>query len=283
MSESKTQPEQPSNAAYHQLARHIAQRYSEVPQVETVALGGSLSAHTDDSGSDLDLYVYTRDDIPRDVRADIASEQSQHMEIDNQFWEPGDEWIDPDTGIHVDVMFRSCTWIEEQLDRVLQHHQSSLGYSTCLWHNVLASQILYDRNAWFAQLQQKANQPYPKALQRAIIARNYPLLRDTLSSYLHQMQLAVARRDIVSINHRATTFLASYFDILFAINRLPHPGEKRLLPIIATHCAKVPPAMEEQMHLFVQSIVYHERIIDQAHLLVDELAALLNAEGLNQE
>ena len=104
MSESKTQPEQPSNASYYQLARHIAQRYSAIPQVEAVALGGSLSTHTDDSDSDLDLYVYTRD-----VRTDIASEWSQRMEIDDQFWEPGDEGIDHDTGIHVGVMFRSCT------------------------------------------------------------------------------------------------------------------------------------------------------------------------------
>ena len=181
-------------------------------------------------------------------------------------------------------MFRSCIWIEEQLDRALQHHQASVGYSTCLWHNVLTSQMLYDHNVWFAQLQERANQPYPEALQQAIIAKNYPLLRNTLSSYMHQMQLAVARHDIVSINHRATAFLSSYFDVLFAINRLPHPGEKRLLPIIAKHCAKVPHAMEEQMHLFMQSIVYHDqRTIDQAHLLVDGLAALLNAEGLKQE
>ena len=86
MSTSDNCSDQTPNTNYHHLARHIAQRYSALPQVEAVALGGSLSAHTDDSDSDLDLYLYTRNDIPRDVRTDIASERSHRMEIDNQFW-----------------------------------------------------------------------------------------------------------------------------------------------------------------------------------------------------
>lgn len=56
-------------------------------------------------------------------------------------------------------MYRTPNWIEEQLDKVLVKHQASVGYSTCFWWNVLNSQILYDRDGWYKQLQQKANQP----------------------------------------------------------------------------------------------------------------------------
>ena len=49
------------------------------------------------------------------------------------------------------------------------------------------------------------------------------------SCYLAQMKAAIARDDLVSLNHRVAVWIASYTDILFAVNRRYHPGEKRLL------------------------------------------------------
>jgi hypothetical protein len=199
-------------------------------------------------------------------------------EIDNQFWEPGDEWVDPDTQIHIDVMFRNVNWIEEQLDRVLNKHQASIGYSTCMWHNVLYSALIYDRSGWFAAPQHQAEQPYPEELQRAIIAKNYPLLRGNLSSYLHQIATAVDRQDFVSLNHRVTALLASYFDILFALNRLPHPGEKRLVQIAQERCHQQHTALSAQVNGLIcaaNSENLHSAI-DRVNELVDELDRLLD-------
>jgi hypothetical protein len=47
--------------------------------------------------------------------------------------------------------------------------------------------------------------------------------------YLKQITTSIVRHDPVSLNHRIAAWLASYFDILFAINCRLHPGEKRLL------------------------------------------------------
>ena len=157
------------------LAHNIAQRYAELPQVEAVALAGSQTSGVADHDSDIDLYVYVNAELPLAARAAIARAHAQHAEVDNQFWELGDECIDATTGIHVDVMFRTREWIEEQLDRVLRRHEASVGYSTCFWYNVLTSRALFDRVGWFERLQQEARQPYPEALRRAIIAKNYPL------------------------------------------------------------------------------------------------------------
>jgi len=120
----------------------IAARYSQLPQVETVAVAGSQTTGTADDSSDIDLYVYMSNKIHLSVHAHIATAKAEYAEVDNRFWEPGDEWIDADTGTHVDVMFRSVEWIEAQLDRMLRLHQASVGYSTCLWYNVLSSQVL---------------------------------------------------------------------------------------------------------------------------------------------
>ena len=78
---------------------------------------------------------------------------------------------------------------------------------------------------------------------RAIVAHNHPVLRGILTSYRTQIAKAVARDDLVSVNHRLAALLAGYFDILFAVNRVPHPGEKRLLAHAATLCPSLPADM----------------------------------------
>ncbi len=46
--------------------------------------------------------------------------------------------------------------------------------------------------------------PIRKPLKRAIVARNHPILRETLSSYRHQIERAVQRGDSVSVQHRVS-------------------------------------------------------------------------------
>jgi hypothetical protein len=235
------------------VALTVAEQFASLPQVEAVVISGSRTSEFADQRSDIDLYVYVTDDIPLDQRATIAA-GSPRVEIGNATWEPGDEWIDADTGTSVDVMYRHRRWMEEQLDRVLVHHQASVGYSTCFWYNVLHSRALFDRSGWFAGLQQRASQPYPHELRQAILAKNYPLLRRNQSSYLHQIELAVERKDPVSVNHRVAALLASYFDALFALNELPHPGEKRLIQHSKASCSKLPNDMERQVAELLASV-----------------------------
>ena len=75
-----------------------------------------------------------------------------------------------------------------------------------------------------------------------------------MPSYLGQIEKAVSRNDVVSINHRTTEFLASYFDILFALNRTFHPGEKRLIELGAALCQWLPKDFEPDLRsLFAQN------------------------------
>ncbi len=262
------------------LAEQMSNRYSELLQVEAVAIAGSLVTGTADEISDIDLYIYTQSDVSTDERARIAG-VADHAEIDNSYWGPGDEWRDKDTGIHVDVMFWSVPWIEEQLNRVLVHHLPSVGYSTAFWHTIRNSSALFDRNGWFHTLQQKANQPYPERLARSIITNNYPILRHNESAYLHQLEKAVERSDLVSVNHRVAELLASYFDIILAVNRTPHPGEKRLLYWTEKLCPKLPPDMRAQVTALLHATAQDtQQLIERVNMLVDSLDALLKAEGL---
>lgn len=262
------------------LIETIAQKLSALPQVEAVALAGSRTAQTDDAKSDFDLYIYAVSEIPLAARRQLAEHFAERIEINNQFWEPGDEWIDKQSGIAVDIMYRHPQWIEEQIERVLVRHQASVGYSTCFWYNVLNSKTLFDRRGWYAQLQQHASQPYPEPLRRAIVAKNYPILRDNISSYLHQIESAVARQDLVSVHHRTAALLASYFDILFAVNRQPHPGEKRLVNFAKNFCVRLPAAMETQITQVLTTLAADETLLPALHKLLEGLENLLRGEKL---
>jgi hypothetical protein len=265
------------------LADSLAVAYAAAGEVEAVAVAGSTAAGSADARSDLDLYVYLEGELSLELRRAVAGPLAERLELDNRSFEPGDEWVDPVSGCRVDVMFRATAWIEEQLDRVLVHHRASLGYTTCLWHNVLHSRPLFDRGGWFGRLKGRADVPYPEALRRAVVAANFPLLRSTLSSFAHQAEVASGRGDRVAVNHRVAALLASFFDVLFALNRQTHPGEKRLLPAVRS-CPIVPHRLEAQVERLLRAVTSPPAELRAAvDDLVDGLEPLLDAEGLRSE
>lgn len=264
------------------VAHRIASEFGAIPEVIAVALPGSLTSGSADVYSDIDLVVYTRDgDPPIEARRPLIVARSTRAEIDNHFWETEDGWIERDTGFAVDVVYRSRAFITDQLERVIVHHQASTGYSTAFWYNVLNSTLLFDRTNWFLELQQFARQPYPEPLRRAIVAKNYLVLRDVLSGYVGQMRKAVFRTDLVSANHRVAAFLASYFDALFALNRVLHPGEKRLLQFAEAECEKLPEGWRENLESLLSAAgTGTEEVCARAGRLTDGLYQLLHKEGL---
>jgi predicted nucleotidyltransferase len=247
---------------------HLARRFAELPFVMAVVLAGSRGGGTSDPESDFDIYVYASAEVPAEFRRVLLGDGA---EIDNRFWEPGDEANDLAAGLKLDIMYRSPTWIEDQLDRVLVRHEASIGYSTCFWFNVLHSEPLFDREGWFEQLRGRAHVAYPDELRRAVIAKNWPILRRNQSSYRRQIDLALQRGDEVSVQHRVTALLASFFDVWFALEREPHPGEKRLLT-----------QLPEQWASLVRGVLNAEgsMLLKNIDGLMDPLDARLREEGL---
>lgn len=266
------------------LSRHaidIAHHLGGLPGVIAVALGGSAVTGRADAASDLDFYVFAPEPPPVPLRRELAERYDPAPELDNQAFGPGDEWGDRRLGRAVDVIYWSPDWIEAQLDRVLIHHLPSTGYSTCFWRTVRDAVPLVDPNGWFAALQLRARVPYPEPLRQAIIANNRPLLRDARSSFLHQIERAIAREDAVSVQHRSTAFLASWFDVLFAINRVPHPGEKRLLEFAHAECPALPPDLDALIGRLIAAVPPPRndgRLVASADLLVVALEPLLADE-----
>ena len=273
------------------LAEAVAARFAAVPEVAAVAIAGSRLAGPVlgvriAPDADLDLYVYAERPVPLAARAEIAREfagDDGAIELDNRFWEPGDEWRDARTGLWVDLMYRTPAWIEGELARVLDRHEASHGYTTSFWHNVRHSRPLFDRDGWYAGLQAGADRPYPEGLRRAIVASNAPLLRRVRSAFLHQLDGALRRGDPVAVNHRLAALLASFFDVLFALNRQPHPGEKRLLAYAEALCPRRPVDLAKrvaQLCALGASPAPDTALIAAADALIADLEELLVEDGL---
>jgi hypothetical protein len=236
-------------------ASAVGAAFAALPEVVAVALGGSEASADADRLSDLDLYVYSDVPVPIASRAAVAERlAAPGGEVGNDLWESGDEWTHARFGVPVDLMFRTRAWIEEQLDHTLVRHEPSLGYSTCLWHNVHTSRALIDPEGWYDKLQVRASCAYPERLRARIVARNYRVLRDMRSSYAVQLERAAARGDRANLIDRASAFLASYFDIVFALNRVAHPGEKRQLAYAERNCPRLPPELRARLDELVSAI-----------------------------
>ena len=262
------------------IVKKLVSEYMKLDEVEAMTLAGSRASGRNDSQSDIDLDLFVTRAIPVAKRREIASKFSDCMEIGNEFFGSSDEFIIRDSLIAVDICFFDLEEIRQNLAEVMEDCQARTGYTTCFVYNVLNAEILYDRNQELEHLRKKYQHVYPKTLKQAIVDKNYPILRDAFSSYYHQIEKAISRCDLNSINHLVTAFLASYYDIIFAINGVLHPGEKRLISIIESICVDYPPHTTQYVHTIIRSIGVDDNLLLQTlNLLVDELEILLKGKG----
>lgn len=239
-----------------------------VDDVRAVVITGSHSHGSASLDSDVDLFVYVQDDIAG-VRRDLAAEladASHPILVNEATFGSGDVWRTR-SGTWVDAIYWTPRWAEEQLDRVLVQHTASLGYSTAFWRSIATARPLYERDGWHPALQEWAASPYPDELVAAIFALNYPWVTDHPFSFLRQVEKAVRRGDSLSVNHRVSAWMASYFDLLFAANRVLHPGEKRQLEFAEKECERIPERLrvtiDEALHAADPTGAL-DRLIEQA-------------------
>ena len=241
--------------------------------VDCIALGGSRATGNNDSKSDYDIYVYCKEILTAEERSTALLSLCSVAEICNHYWESEDNCV-MNNGVSVDIIYRKIDLMGRYLEMVVDNGHSFNGYTTAFWHNIITSKVLFDKSGEFTQLQKKYTIPYPKTLKKNIIENNRKLLNGTLPSYDKQIKKASDRNDIVSVNHRITEFLASYFDIIFAINELTHPGEKRLVELCKRDCKILPKNFEDNINMLFASIA-NGKAYEFAVKMVEELDLIL--------
>ena len=231
----------------HEILAEMIEHYKKLKEVDAIGLGGSSTAKTADNKSDYDIYIYGKSEPPVEERRKIAEQYAGRMEIDNHYFETGDTFTLKETGKPIDIMYRNPDFIEGNIKWVWEGCNASLGYTTCFIDNIQKTEVLYDKTGWLDNMKKRVDTPYPEKLAENIIKKNFAYLKDAMFSYRDQIASAVERNDFVSINHRCAAFLASYFDVIFAKNRILNPGEKKLVPFALKNCKLLPDGFENDV------------------------------------
>lgn len=232
----------------------LVEELSHYDEVEAIALGGSRAGQLFDEQSDYDVYVYLTEPLAVEKRRNVLDKYCSYMEYGNQFWELEDDGV-LKNGIEIELIYRNLDDFRQEVEAVVLKHQAHNSYTTAMWYNLLHSKIIFDRIGRYAKLQKELTLPFPQKLKVNIINRQLQLLETSLPAYPRQIKKALERGDFVAVNHRVAEFLASYFDLIFAFNGQPHPGEKRMLTYAKKTCLHLPRDFESNLtdlfnHLF---------------------------------
>jgi len=179
-------------------------------------------------------------------------------------------------GIDVDILYRNLDDFAEGVASVVEGYQAHNGYTTCMWHNLRTCKIVYDKEGRLAALKERFDVPYPKRLKDNIMDRNLKLLSEVMPAYNYQIAKAVERKDLVSVCHRTAAFMESYFDIIWAMNELTHPGEKRLVSLCKKQCKILPANFEENINqLYADLFTDLDKVNEDVERIVKELRGVI--------
>ena len=257
------------------MFEQLIQELSRLEAVEAIALGGSRAGEYYDASSDYDVYLYITSPVEESHRREILSKYCSIMELGNHFGELEDN-CRLQNGIEMDILYRDLDNFTAEVAAVVEQFQVRNGYTTCLWHNLLNCKILYDRDGRLTAAKERFTVPYPEQLQENIVFHNYKLLQSAMPAYRTQISKALRRKDLVSMNHRVTGFLESYFDILFALNEQTHPGEKQLIKRCKEMCPVLPVSFEENLYsLFFDLYSAPDRVDSDIASIIGQLQRIL--------
>ena len=241
--------------------------------IDAIVLSGSKTSLINDEMSDYDIYIYSKEKVNIETRKNFIEKYSSYYELGNDYFEYGDEFIIDD--ICFDFTYRDLSFAENEINYVWRECNSKIGYTTAFLYNIKNSKIIYDKDSKFQNIQNELNKEYPDKLKENIIKKNLAVMKDKkCASFFEQLEKAIKRKDIVSVNHRVSAILTSYFDILLALNKELHPGEKKLIKYVYKLCKLIPENFEDDIANIINGGL-NENILDSVNSLIKNLKKII--------
>lgn len=259
------------------MVQDIFNEYARFAQIEAMAIGGSRALKKNDEYSDYDVYIYWKEPIPVDYRKAVLQKYCSRMELGSCGREYMDSCIMED-GTQLNIIYRNLDEFLTGVREVVEGHKAQGGYTTCMWHSLLIGRIAYDKGGRLAEAKQKYVVRYPQELKHNVISHNMKLIKYGMRTYLSQITKAMKRGDLISINQEVHKFLASYFDVIFAMNEKLHPGEKRLLDICVKECRVLPNNFERNIRALMVNMYKDPTAVSFVNTMVMELEKVLGEQ-----
>lgn len=201
----------------------LAEALMSLPGVCAVAIGGSRATGLADAASDTDAYALVSGTLPAPAeRARVLRALADDDRVEAQDAFGPEDHLVVDGGL-VEIVYLMADALSEQVDAAFGEGLMSEGFTTCFLHTVATCVPLADDGALAALRARLAT--YPEPTRRRILADTPEILR----ACLEQLSSACERGDVLMATHRRASVQALWFNMLFALNRVYHPGEKRLL------------------------------------------------------
>lgn len=244
--------------------------------VIAVALGGSTAARVADVQSDLDLYVYWTEPLAtaaeRAARlAAVADPGSLRVGLTS--WGFVEDHLAVG-GRPTELIYPHWDGVRGEVERAYDVGLVGPGFTTAVLYTIAHGRPLHDPSGALGVVRDRLNRAFPEATRAALLRRGTPLL----GFHLARLRQAQGRGDLLFVQQLRATLQLLYFDVLFALNRVYHPGEKRLLEH-ARRCPLRPVEGEAHWRSAARRSADDPALATDLAALVRELSDLVRAHG----
>jgi hypothetical protein len=254
--------------------QRIVAAMADLPGVAAIALGGSTAAGLADADSDFDVYMYYRQ--PLAAAAERAARlrplaDAGTLEVDIPTFGLEDHLLVHDQLI--ELVYLDLDRLSENAKQAYGQGLSSEGYTTALLYILARSPVLHDVTGEVTALRAQLQSGYPEPT-RARLLREHP---EVLRYFLELLRVSQRRGDLLYVQHMRYSIQMVFFNLLFALNRLYHPGGKRLLSH-ARRCDVQPAGLDERWSDIARLSAADSALADRLEALIDDLCRLIEAE-----
>ncbi len=220
-----------------------------------IALGGSYAKGTADDEADVDLYLFAHDVLPGGERTRVASEFSSEIEgivswgEDVPFSNAGTDfrfrgenvecWL-RDVG-HIERSIAECR--EGLVRREFVTWTTTGFYNHCCLSDLTVMAALDDPFDVIARWK-SAVAAYPPKLREAIVKQHLAAAEFWPENFHYKS--AIERRDVVYVTGIVQQVVHNLVQVVFALNEVYFPGDKRL-DVAMDHLSQQPPELCERV------------------------------------